>query len=128
MSDQGPTGPHTPKPLREFVRLKNRLLAVVTHSTSGHAQRVLTTDIGVGGMLIVTEERLSPGTPLRIALHLPDRSAPIRLTAEVVWSKPSHERRRPYETPSAETGVRFVTLQPGDRVSLMHYAKANAAS
>lgn len=128
MNDQGPRGAQTPRPMREFTRLKNRLLAVVTLPGTGQAQRVLTTDIGGGGMLLMTEGRLSPGTALSIELHLPDRSAPVRLTAEVVRSRPSNEPRKPGEAPSSETGVRFVTLDPGDRASLIHYAKANAAS
>ena len=111
---------------RRFIRIHSRLMTFIKFPDTGKVRRALTRDVSAGGICLVTEELLKPGTPLEVELKLPDRDSPIRFTAEVMWSKPVGEPHKSYENPTAETGVRFVTIDPNDQKQLMLYAKVNA--
>ena len=111
---------------RQFIRLNTRLTVIFKNLKTGKVRRALTKDLSGAGMGLITEEILAPGTPLEMEIKLPDREAPITFQAEVVWSKPVGGPRKSYENPTAETGVKFVQVDPHDQKLLMLYARLNA--
>ncbi len=72
---------------RIFARLPVRLplrFIDVGENKEGEAE---TQDISAKGIGLVTNEELSPRTPLEMWLQLPDRSEPLYTRGEVVWSR-----------------------------------------
>ena len=78
----------------------------------------LTRDISEGGLRFFTIAPLDSGTTLKMTIQLSGRPQPIRLTAEVLWSRlvtpPSKEPGAlPYET-----AVIFTDATAADRQAL----------
>ena len=111
---------------RRFIRVTGRLVAVVKIVKTGKVRRALTRDISAGGICFVTEEILEPGTALEVELKLPDRDAPILFLGEVAWSRPIGPKPKSYQDPTAETGIKFVSIDPKERELIVQYAKLNA--
>ena len=111
---------------RHFLRVAGRLTTILTLPKTGKVQRALTKNISAGGLALITEAVLPPGTPLELEIRLPDRATPLTLTAEVVWSRSTGVATKRYEPPPAETGVRFVHIHPQDQTLLIQYARLNA--
>lgn len=97
---------------RHAGRTPARIMTFMKFPKTGKVQRVLTKDISAVGLRIVTEGVLESGTTLEVEMTLPDGSPPIGFTVEVVWSQAIQEPRKSYEIPTAETGVKFVTIDP----------------
>ena len=110
---------------RRFIRIHSRLMVIVKFLDTGKVRRALTKNISAGGICLVTEELLKTGTQVEVELKLPDRDKAILLMGIVKWSKPIGEPPKPYENPTAETGVEFVQIDPDDQRQLMFYAKLN---
>ena len=89
-------------------------------------QRSLTKDLSGVGLRLVTEQLLNPGTSLEVEIKLPDRGAPLTFTAEVVWSKLISEQRKSYDATTAETGIKFVNVDPKVLALIKQYAAMNA--
>lgn len=66
-------------------------------------------DVSEGGLGIPINERLQPGTRLRLTIQVPEESRPVMATGEVVWCK---ERTSAISRTGAyyEAGVRFTQL------------------
>ena len=111
---------------RRFIRVTNRLPSMFKIITTGKVRRALTKDISAGGVCFITEELLEPGTALEVELKLPDRDAPIKFLGEVAWSRPIGPAPKSYQNPTAETGIKFVSIDPKDRALIVQYAKLNA--
>ena len=111
---------------RRFIRVTSRLAAVVKIVKTGKVRRALTRDISAGGICVVTEELLEPGTALEVEVKLPDREAPITFLGEVSWSRPIGPPPKSYQTPTSEAGVKFVSIDPKEQDLIMLYAKLNA--
>ena len=102
-------------------------MAFIKFLDTGKVQRVLTKDIGGGGLRFSTEAGLPVGTPLEVEMTLPDGDAPIRFTVEVVRSRLLEAQRGSARTPPpAETAVRIITIDPKAHRLLMQYATLNA--
>ena len=106
---------------RRFVRLDTRLDLAYTILPSGQAKQSLTKNVSAGGICLISDQALPPGTRLQVALKLPGREQSVNAIAEVVWNEPYEviskaERRR-----SAEVGLRFVEIAPADREALMQH-------
>lgn len=57
----------------------------------GTRERAHTRNIGVGGAFVVTGRPGRPGTPLRLAVHLPNwpsATEPLELSGEIRWTNP----------------------------------------
>ena len=102
-------------------------MAFIKYLDTGKVRRALTKDVSAGGVCLVTEELLKPGTQLGVEIKLPDREAPVTFTGEVVWSKPIGGSGKSYENPTAEIGVKFVDIDPNDQKLVMLYARMNAS-
>ncbi len=111
---------------RRFIRVDMKLVTFLKVVETGKVQRSLTKDLSGVGLRLVTEQPLSPGTPLEVEMKLPDFDAPLTFTAEVVWSRPISEQRKSYEAPTAETGVRFVNVDAKVLSLIKQYAALNA--
>jgi len=115
------------KERRQSPRVRLRLTTTFKLLRTGKVLRALTKNVGAGGLCLITDELLEPGSPLELEVHLPDRPAPVRCVGEVVWSRPIESTARSYEQP-AETGVKFTSIDPADRSSIMQFAAMNAMS
>ena len=93
---------------------------------TGKVHRAITRDISGGGARFIAEGVLEPRTELELEIKLPDRGAPVKCTAEVVWSKPTRPVLKSYETTEHETGVSFVRIDPKEQAILLQYAALNA--
>jgi len=111
---------------RQFIRAPSRLIVIFKNLKTNKVRRALTKDISASGLGLITEELLEPGTPLEIEVKFPDCASPMMFAAEVVWSRPVGEPRKSYQNPTAETGVKFVRIEPKDQVLLKQYAALNA--
>ena len=111
---------------RRFIRVTNRLPSTFKIITTGKVRRALTKDVSAGGISFITEELLEPGTALEVELKLPDREAPIIFLGEVAWSRPVGPPPKSYQNPTAETGIKFVSIDPKERALITQYAKLNA--
>lgn len=108
---------------RQYVRVVSRLIAFVKVRQTGKVLRGLTRDLSAVGLCVTLEGWLGARTPLEVELQLPDRSQPVRFTAEVVWCRRAEGKR--LSTP-ADVGIKFVVIDPKDRAAIMHYAMLNA--
>ena len=103
---------------RRSVRLGARVEVAYTVLPSGTSQRAPTSDVGWGGLCLVTEHPIPPSTQLQVAVALPGREPPVHAIAEVAWSE-QHEvvgktgRRR-----SAANGIRYVEIAPTDQEAI----------
>jgi uncharacterized protein (TIGR02266 family) len=68
-------------------------------------------NIGIGGVFVVTERRLSVGDRVTLELTLPDHIHPTSIVAEVRWIRGADEQ------PSG-LGMRFVNPSIGATVAL----------
>lgn len=110
---------------RKYGRIRQRLTTLVKFLDTGKVRRALTKDISPGGVCVVMEGVLEPGTMLEVELRLPDRARPITFTASVVWNRPLETPTTSYEIPMTETGVTFVAIDPKERAFLAQYAAMN---
>ena len=68
-------------------------------------------NIGVGGVFVVTDRRLSPGDRVALEFTLPDHIHPTSVDAEVRWSREADQK-------PAGAGLRFVNPSIGAMVAL----------
>lgn len=113
---------------RRFVRLGARVEAAYTVLPAGTAQRAPTSDLGGGGLCVVTEQPIPPGTQLQVALTLPGREPPVNALAEVVWNEQHDVIGKADHRRSAANGVRYVEIAPGDQEALTAFVAGRLKS
>lgn len=106
---------------RQFVRLDTRIEVSCDAVPSGKATRMMTKNIGGGGICFFGDEVLPPNSTIKITMRLPDIETPISFTAEVVWSEAYEVISRSERRRSVEIGARFIEISPGDHKALMQY-------
>ena len=113
---------------RQFIRVKSRLTMVFKVRGTTRQRYILTRDIGSGGagVCFLMAEALRPDTVLEASLKLPDHDRPIAVIGKVLWNRLADEGRKSYQEPMVWVGVKFETIDPKDRLLLVHYAKTNA--
>ena len=111
---------------RRSIRLQTRLNAMITNVTTTAHQQALTKDISGSGVCIITDDLIEPGTPLSVELSLPDHDGPVSFLGDVVWSMLILPPGGRSTNPPAETGVRFVSIDPKVRTAIVQYARLNA--
>jgi hypothetical protein len=81
----------------------------------------LTKDISPGGVRIMSDVKIEPGTWVRLEIVLSARRRLIKVRGVVRWF------RSIYEQDLFEMGIEFVGLTPDDKVSLLEhvYQKRN---
>ncbi|MDI6606242.1 MAG: PilZ domain-containing protein [Candidatus Omnitrophota bacterium] len=71
---------------REFPRFPVSIqVTLMDPSLCGQVLGAETKDISVGGVGIITENKLSPGIDLNICLHMSDNGEEINLKGKAVW-------------------------------------------
>ncbi len=121
----------THKERRAFIRISKSLKLyykviqeTITSSKNRHAPEVFssTRDVGAGGLLFLTNERLMFGSVLEVRLMLPsaEKLEPIVCSAEVL-------RCNIFESPSLyETAICFLDISNHDRLILSEFVVAHA--
>ena len=111
---------------RRFIRVAARLLTFVRTRDTGKTVRVLTKDIGGGGICFVSEERFDTDEIVEVEMTLPDRGQPIAFLAAVAWRRPVAEAGKSPRRTSWEIGVKFLSIGPKEQALMVQYAALNA--
>ena len=111
---------------RRSIRATVHLLTFLKFLETGKVKRVLTKDISGVGICVSTEEVLTPGDKFGIELQLPGRDETVTFTASVVWSRLVRGLPHGGSSTAAETGLRFVEIDPKAQALLQQYARLNA--
>ncbi len=79
-------------------------------------------DLSATGVALVVSERLEIGSRIQMELSLPNRSAPLMVTGQVIWRRegPGADQRIFY------IGVHFLGLQPETSKALTEALKKSA--
>ena len=109
---------------RQYVRLPATLKVDYTVLPRTTQTDSATKDVGGGGVRVIVQERVAPGTLLRVELTIPGQS-PIPFTGEVVWSDQYKVSTALRAELSYEVGVRIVEVSPADRELLKRYVAQN---
>jgi c-di-GMP-binding flagellar brake protein YcgR len=113
---------------RQFIRLSSRLKASCNVLGDNESLGTLTRNVSGGGMSLFTKVRVPTGTVVGIEVFFPGRVAPVRFTAEVVWSGALIQSGEGGEQRAFETGVRFLDIAPEDRAFILQYASKPSAA
>ena len=111
---------------RRFIRIPARLMTFIRFPKTGKVWRALTVDVSAGGIRLVTDELLEPGTVLELELKLPDREAPVACTAEVVRSVFVEGGPNTSAHVTVESALKFTQIDPKDQSLLLLYTRFNA--
>ena len=120
------------KEQRQSLRAHSRLTASIKLHPTGEVGTALTKDISGSGVCLLTEQPIEVGTPVEVEVTLPDSEKPVRFLGQVMWSRAvggadQRQPPAPGQPPmAAETGLRFVSVDPKDRTLLVQYAMLNA--
>jgi len=81
-----------------------------------------TKNIGGGGILIETEEKLSVETFLELEISVPGRQKSVLADGKVVWVK-EVANTNPEGKRMFNAGVRFAYMSPQERIFFLDYVK-----
>jgi hypothetical protein len=71
-----------------------RLRALVTHVQAGWQRHAPVENLGLGGALVLVEDRISPGDAVTVSFTAPALWDPLVLRARVAWLGPHGPERR----------------------------------
>lgn len=94
---------------RRTVDRLNTILEV-RYSVNGKPVEVKSVDISTKGIRLLLDEKFEKGTPLRLAIKLPDQDQLIRANGAVVWAEESLEDEKNSEKRLFNTGIKFNRL------------------
>ncbi|MBI4323081.1 MAG: PilZ domain-containing protein [Candidatus Omnitrophica bacterium] len=106
---------------RQFVRLDTTLPVSYRVLPSTAMKASTTKNISGGGLCVFLNERLAPGTPLEVAVQLPDRPKPICFTGEVAWCEEYEVVGKIQRSRAIQAGVKFVYFSPKDQEAIMQH-------
>ena len=109
---------------RRFLRSPLWLNVKYQIVDTGDARYSVTRNASSGGIGFFTESRLPPGTPVEVAIELPDLKRSIHFTAEVTWSGKLLLEQGDQAPRAYETGVHFVKISEADQAFLMKHASS----
>lgn len=69
-----------------------------------------TRDLSLGGLLLLSKDRVPEGSHLAFEIHIQDETAPVLALGRVVWSSPEGE--------GYASGVEFLWVSQEDRANL----------
>jgi hypothetical protein len=94
----------TPAPPSERrADLRAPIALIISITAPAELATLATSSVGSGGLSIRITAEIPVGTPLELSMQAPQREAPIRAKALVVWSRPG------------ELGAAFTDIFQGDR-------------
>jgi len=103
---------------RKFARLD--LALSISYSVVGSKEipedprEALSSDVSIGGLRLMTPNKLENGTRLEVAIELPEEDEPLKADAEVVWQIKISDA-------SFETGVLIKGMSVNDRSRFMSF-------
>ncbi len=98
------------------------IIELLSNSNPSDQARIfsaLTRDISPGGMRIMANRELPPGTPVRLEIALPGSSILIRGKGKISWA------RGVYEEKLFEMGIEFTQIPLEDKVILLEHTYRN---
>lgn len=105
---------------RKFLRLN--VGCEVSHKAlsadSASSDKSQTKNISAGGLCLIVDEKLNPGTILELDFVLPDKKNTIKAKSRVAWIKPF---KIGSETEHYDCGVEFTQINPVDRKRIDQY-------
>ena len=78
----------------------------VHYKTTGRQVSSKSTDISEKGIRLVLDRRFETGTPLTMAIRIPDRDHIVKTTGSVVWVIKNVDRKNPFKR-LFNTGIKF---------------------
>ena len=110
---------------RQHIRLHPHFPVTYRLLGSQEPRGSVTRDISSGGLCFLTADRLAPGTMVELAVECPGLAAPVRVTAEVMWSgKLIPQSDSPAQPHHFETGARFLKIDAADLQALLQASPA----
>lgn len=112
------------KDRRQSIRINTEIdvLYEVISGNTPKRQTSLSRNISTGGINLVLNEKLLPGTTLRLQLNLPQKSRPIFTEGKIVWVREISERFTGQEKKrSFATGIKFIQVNPKDEAILHNF-------
>ena len=106
---------------RKFVRLDTRLSTEYRVVSASASTRLVTKDIGGGGVCVFVSEPLKVGTQLDVTVALPESTKKLTFTGEVVWCESYEIIGKAQQHRSVLAGVKFVSIAPEDQREIMRY-------
>ena len=91
------------RPHEQREDLRAKVAIIVNIVAPAELATLATSSIGAGGLSIRISEEIPAGTPLELSLEVKQRKEPMRVKAQVVWSRPG------------EMGAVFTNIFQGDR-------------
>lgn len=107
---------------RKFPRVSAACAVSYRPVYQSDANPTVTRDIGGGGVRFYTWTQLEVGTVLKIDVQMTDRPQPLRLTAEVLWSRPAANAGKEPGALPYETAAAFLKITDEDRALLIKRA------
>lgn len=106
---------------REHVRVnRNLIVRYIIEKKPRISGNALTKNIGSGGILLETNEKLTIETLLGLEIEIPDHRKPVIADGKVVWVKENpqtgDEGKRTFDT-----GIKFVDMERGGDELLHQY-------
>lgn len=74
-----------------------------------------TSDIGVGGLFVVTQQQLDAGEQVTVVMSAPSMWEPLSVEATVCWNRPA------IGDEPAGVGLQFIDLAPEVQVALSEF-------
>jgi Tfp pilus assembly protein PilZ len=97
---------------RKFPRANYNCEIFIKKSFFSKKIKAHTENIGVGGICVVLNSRLSAFQDVNLTLILGSGSEPITCRGKVMWEV---KKDLPYKKALYDTGIEFVSLENGDR-------------
>ena len=106
---------------RQWVRCKTRVGVRYAVLPDGLWQQGSTGDLSAGGVRLVTEQPVSAGASVQMAVRLPDRERAVNATAQVRWSEQSDVADRHQQRRFSTSGLEIVEITPTDQEVLSQF-------
>ena len=104
---------------RKYIRLGQtvKITYKVTSSSYKHSGYIIE-NFGGGGIRMILEKRLPPGTILDLDIKLPDIKEPIIVKGEIVWLDVRKGKSKEFPFVA---GVKFVKIDPFECGKILKY-------
>lgn len=102
---------------RRFIRFDTSLKVSYTLQKKPKIEKIGTTrDVSAGGMQLLTEERLEPGSRLELKFFIPEALNPAHLNGVVLWSISGESGDPPYSA-----GIEFGEIEEDNKNTFLKF-------
>ena len=117
MTGQGQGG--QPSERRKYPRIGAKHAVVYRMLSPAEPLPSVTTEMGAGGIRLLTGHDLPPSTPLSVEIQVRKGEDPIRFTGQVIWSRCVSGPTRVGFGAVFEVGVAFLKITPDARQAIV---------